>query len=320
LQQFIKTWDLIKSSRYVLIITHINPDPDTIGSALALSNLFEEERIKHKVFNVSSNIPKNLDFLNRFDKIINELPKFYDLVISVDCGDMKRFGTKVDSSVELINIDHHFSNDRYGTINIVDDTKPSTGEIIYDLFKANELYISKSSAQCLYTAIYDDTIRFSTDRCNERTFKTAADLIECGVECHYMSKMLYRRDSLAKYRVLPMVLETLELFCEGEVGTVYATSEMLKKSGADIVECEDALDLILNINIIKIAIFLRVVGEKVRVSFRSKGKYNVNTIASKFNGGGHKLAAGCSIDTLDIGRAKDEIIKVIESDIHEEKK
>ena len=81
-----KALELIEKSRYILIVTHVNPDPDSIGSGLALSNLFFENKIKHKVFNVSSDLPQNLDFLNKFDKITNILPPFYDLVISVDCG------------------------------------------------------------------------------------------------------------------------------------------------------------------------------------------------------------------------------------------
>jgi len=96
-----KALELIEKSRYILIITHVNPDPDSIGSALALSNLFAENKIKHKVFNISSDLPKNLDFLNRFDKITNILPPFYDLAICVDCGTYKRLGFDLPKDVPL---------------------------------------------------------------------------------------------------------------------------------------------------------------------------------------------------------------------------
>ncbi|XPV52293.1 MAG: DHH family phosphoesterase [Halarcobacter ebronensis] len=83
---YAKALDFIEKSRYILIITHVNPDADTISSALALSNFFYENKIKHKVFNVSSDFPQNLDFINRFEKITDQLPKFYDLAICGDCG------------------------------------------------------------------------------------------------------------------------------------------------------------------------------------------------------------------------------------------
>ena len=103
-----KALELIEKSRYILIITHVNPDPDSIGSALALSNLFAENKIKHKVFNISSDLPKNLDFLNRFDKITNILPPFYDLTICVDCGTYKRLGFDLAKDVPLINFEKRF--------------------------------------------------------------------------------------------------------------------------------------------------------------------------------------------------------------------
>ena len=102
---------LIDNSKYVLIITHVNPDPDTICSGLALSNYLFENRIKHKVFNVGKNIPSNLDFINRYEKITDQIPKFYDLVISVDCGSKNRLGIDIKEDTPFINFDHHKSND-----------------------------------------------------------------------------------------------------------------------------------------------------------------------------------------------------------------
>ncbi len=137
----------MKKSRYILIITHVNPDADSIGSALALSNFFYENKIKHKVFNISSDLPQNLDFIERFDKITDQFPKFFDLAISVDCGTKKRLGFELDSNIPLINFDHHKSNDDYGVVNLVDPMKSSTAEIVYDFFRHNGLYITKKILQ-----------------------------------------------------------------------------------------------------------------------------------------------------------------------------
>lgn len=308
---FVKALDLIESSRYVLIITHVNPDADTIASALALSNLFYENKIKHKVFNISNNLPLNLDFINKFDKITNQMPKEFDLVISVDCGSIERFGFELNCDVPLINIDHHKSNNDFGTINIVNYHKSSTAEVLYDFFKYNGLYITKDIATALYVGIYDDSLGFTISRCDEMTFEKVNFLVKCGAQPAYIADKLIRRDSLAKYRVIPKVLDSLELFDEGKVAVIYAQPSWLKQTGATTVDCEVALDMIYNISVVKIALFLRIVNERVRVSLRSKEDIDVSLIAQKFGGGGHVQAAGCSLECDDVINAKEIILKEI---------
>ena len=308
---YTKALKLIEKSKYILIVTHVNPDPDSIGSALALSNLFYENKIKHKVFNVSKDLPSNLDFIERFDKITDQLPKFYDLVISVDCGTYKRLGIEVPEGIPLINFDHHKSNKGFGDVNIVDPMKSSTAEIVYDFFKHNGLYITKNSATALYVGIYDDSLAFSLGRCDELTFDKVNFLVQCGASPSGIANKLLRRDSLAKYRIIPKVLNSLELYKEGEVASIYAKKKWFKQTGAHNRDCEDALDMIMSMGIVKVAFFLRVVNNVTRVSLRSKGKFDVSRIAEAFGGGGHLNAAGCSIDTLDEEEAKNLVIKEI---------
>ena len=306
-----KALELIDKSRYILIITHVNPDPDSIGSALALGNLFFENKIKHKVFNISSDLPKNLDFLNRFDKITDILPPFYDLAISVDCGTYKRLGFDLPKDAPLINFDHHASNEGFGTINLVDPYKSSTAEIVFEFFKYNGLSLTKHSATALYTGIYDDTLAFSLGRCDEETFKRVNFLVESGANPSFIANKLLRRDSLAKYRIIPKVLDSLELHKEGEIATIYALPEWFKSTGANSRDCEDALDMIMSINVVKIAFFVRVSNDSCRVSLRSKDKIDISKIASIFGGGGHFSAAGCTLDTKDVLEAKNLVLKEI---------
>ena len=311
MSEYTKALELIEKSKYILIITHVNPDPDSIGSALALSNLFHENRIKHKVFNVSDDLPQNLDFIPRFEKITNQLPAYSDLAISVDCGTYKRLGFELDPSIPLINFDHHKSNDSFGTVNIVDPMKSSTAELVFEFFKHNGLYITKNSATALYVGIYDDTLAFSLGRCDEITFEKINFLVECGASPSDIANKLLRRDSLAKYRIIPKVLDSLELFKEGEVASIIAKEEWFKETGAHNRDCEDALDMVMSIAIVRIAFFVRVVNGTSRVSLRSKGKIDVSAIAGKFGGGGHFNAAGCTLDMLDVEKAKDLVLKEI---------
>ena len=308
---YTKALELIEKSRYILIITHVNPDPDSIGSALALSNLFHENKIKHKVFNISDDLPQSLDFIPRFEKITNQLPAFFDLAISVDCGTYKRLGFQLDASIPLINFDHHKSNNNFGTVNIVDPQKSSTSELIFDFFKHNGLYITKNSATALYVGIYDDTLAFSLGRCDETTFEKVNFLVECGASPSEIANKLLRRDSLAKYRIIPKVLDSLELYKEGEVASIIAKEEWFKQTGAHNRDCEDALDMIMSIAIVRIAIFVRVVNGVSRVSLRSKGQIDVSKIAGVFEGGGHFNAAGCTIENLDVEHVKEIILKEI---------
>ena len=311
MSEYTKALSLIEESRYILIVTHVNPDPDSIGSALALSNLFHENKIKHKVFNISSDLPQNLDFIPRFDKISDQLPAFFDLAISVDCGTYKRLGFELDSTIPLINFDHHKSNNNFGAVNIVDPMKSSTAELVFEFFKHNGLYITKNSAIALYVGIYDDTLAFSLGRCDELTFEKINFLVECGASPSEIANKLLRRDSLAKYRIIPKVLDSLELYKEGEVASIIAKEEWFKQTGAHNRDCEDALDMIMSIAVVRIAFFVRIVNGESRISLRSKGKIDVSKIAAEFGGGGHFNASGCTIETLDVEKAKEIVLKEI---------
>lgn len=308
-----KVFEAIKESRYCLIVTHINPDADTISCALALSNYMKEKGIKHKVFNESKSLPRNLDFLPLFEKITDQVPKFYDLAVFLDCAVKDRVGLDIEKGVKIVNIDHHQSNSFFGDINIVDDAKASTAELLYEVFEAENINISKNIAQCLYVGIYDDSIAFTTPRVDGRTFEIVNELVQTGINISETADKLLRRDSLSRYRVMPKILNTLQLSSEGKVATVYLDNEWLKETGAQISECDDVVNMILNMAIVQMVCYFRVIKGKIRVSLRSKGSIDVSAIASKFDGGGHKNAAGLSIDADNIDEAKEKLLKTIQS-------
>jgi phosphoesterase RecJ-like protein len=306
-------FETIKNSRYCLIVTHINPDADTISCALALSSYMDENKIKHKVFNESSDLPSNLDFLPRFDKITDQVPKFYDLAVFVDCAVEDRVGLEVQKGVKIINIDHHQSNSFFGNINIVDDSKASTAELLYEVFEKESIPVSKNAAMCLYVGIYDDSIAFTTPRVDSRTFQIVNKLAQTGIDVGYISDNLLRRDSLSRYRIMPKILDTLQLRFEGKVATVYLENQWLDETGAKVRECDDVVNMVLNIAVVQLVCYFRTVNGKVRVSLRSKGDLNVSKIAENFNGGGHKNAAGLTMQTDNIVEAKKMLLETIQS-------
>ncbi len=305
--------ELIKNAHYTLILTHINPDADTLSCGLALSNFMEENKYNHKLFNKMDELPRSLNYLKRFSSITNQLPKEYDLVIYVDCGDQKRPAIEINKGAKVINIDHHASNDSFGDLNIVDDTKSSTAEVLYQFFKHNNLKISKDTATCLYTGIYDDSIRFSTPRVDGDTFAIAHHLCESGANPSYIADMLTRRESLAKMRLLPLVLGSLELHSEGKIGTIYILPEWLHQTGASYRDVEDGVNMVLSMAVVDVAVLLRPINKKTRISLRSKNGIDISKVASHFNGGGHTMAAGCTIEHDDVLKAKDEIVNYIKN-------
>lgn len=279
-----------------------------------MSSYLRSIKKKHKVFNKSKNLPTNLDFLDGFEKITSIEPKFYDLVIYMDCGEKNRVGIDIDDTITTINFDHHQSNDNYGSYNFVDPAKASTAEVVYEFFEKNNIPLNKSTSECFYVGIYDDSLKFSSPRVDKRTFEIVQILLESNINPHQIAELLGRRDSLAKYRVLPKILDTLELHHEGKVATIYLLDEWLQATGASTKDCDDAIDMVLNIKIVDIAIFLRVINNKTRISLRSKNNVSVSDIAEHFDGGGHVMAAGCSHHSTDINEVKNDILNFIKKD------
>jgi len=306
---FQKMFQEIQNAHYILVVTHKNPDADTLSCALSLSNYFFENKIKHKVFNISSTLPRRLNFLTKFDKITDVIPKYYDLIIYVDCADEYRVGKEFSKEIFSICIDHHQSNSGFANINIVDDTKGSTAELLYSFYQENNLKISKKNAECLYVGIYDDSIALTSPRTNKNTFTVLSSLMESKIDVSYISKNLLKRDSLARFRLLPKIMNTLDLYCEGAFGIVHMEERWIQETGADSSECDDIVDMVLNLGIVKVVAYCRVIDTTMRVSLRSKGDIDVAKIAAKFKGGGHKNSAGLSLDTICVESTKKALLE-----------
>jgi len=301
----------IQNAHYILLVTHKNPDPDTLSSALSLSNFLFESRLKHKVFNISKELPRKLDFLCRYDKISFSLPKYYDLIIYLDCANEDGVGISLDTTKRSICIDHHQSNNNFADINIVDTTKSSTAELLYNFYEQNGLKISKNNAECLYTGIYDDSLAFSTPRTNKKTFQVVSSLLESKIDVSYISEKLQKRESLAKFRMIPKIMQSLELYLEGRIATVYVEEKWIKETGVVLYECDDVVDMVLSLGIVEVVAYFRIIDNSVRVSLRSKNDIDVSVISAKFNGGGHKNAAGFVINTTDLKKTRKKVVTSI---------
>lgn len=310
-----EAFKLIEESKKIVLISHLNPDGDALGSSLAMFFALKNMGKKVKVVNVSKKLPQNLDFLPGFNEIKKDLPKNYDLMISFDCGSFDRLGIGEKKS-KLINFDHHITNTNYGDINIVEPKFAATGEVIFKFLKENSLNISKDIATCLYTALVSDTGFFQFESVNERVFLVASELVRLGARPDFISKMLNERESLCKVRLLAKALGTLTLYLDAKVGLIEVTQKMLKESGADITHTEDMANIPRNLATVEVGVMLREEESgEIKVSLRSKNYVDVSKIAAKFGGGGHKRAAGFTSKERDFKKVLDDLLRVIKEEL-----
>ena len=291
---FKKAYEKVKEANYIVLISHINPDGDALGSSLSLYPILKNMGKKVSVFNVTKPLPEYLDFLPNFNKVTNKLPKNYDLMISFDCGSFDRLGIE-DKPPFLINFDHHISNTNYGDLNIIDPTAASTSQVVYNFCKANGISIDKDSATCMYTALVTDTGSFQYESVNEKVFLMAPDLVKSGVKPDFVARMLFQRDRLSRLRLLAKAYDTIEMCCDGEAAFVEVTKEMMEITGAIKDDTDTIVNSVRNIASVEIACMLREDDDGIKISLRSKNYADVSKIAVKYGGGGHIRAAGATI-------------------------
>ena len=309
----------IEQAHHIALLTHIDPDADTLGSALGM--FFALKSINKRATVVSSGkLPYNLKFLPGVGKIKKELPDRADLWISFDCGSFDRLGVEQKGAF-LINIDHHASNTLYGDINIVKPSSASTSQVVYEVLKALDLPIPKQSAICFYTALVDDTGFFKYNSVNSEVFLVAKELCDLGAVPEEIAVELTMREPLAKLRLIELMLQSLQLHLLAKVAIVYLTQEMLAKSGATKEMGESALDMARSLATVEVAVMLRQEEDaRIKVSLRSKSKVDVGKIAVMFGGGGHKRAAGFTVTLQDFSKVEEQILKVLSKELNIEEK
>ena len=199
--------------------------------------------------------------------------------------------------MDLVFIDHHFTNQNNGSLSIVDNKASSTGFIIYNFLKNNlKSDISLDIAKNIYATIVGDTGSFSYSNTNPQSLRLAADLIEIGVDPYEISTGLYENEPLKKIKLIGLVLNTLELHKDGKIAFVEVTKQMLEDTSTGKQHTEGIVNFPRSIKGVEIAVLIREDKHDLwKISLRSKGNINVALIAEKFNGGGHIGAAGCNI-------------------------
>jgi phosphoesterase RecJ-like protein len=277
----------------ITILSHLNPDADALGTALGIYALFAADKSKKvEVVNASTVLPIHLDFLPNFKKIKHKMDYSDSLVISCDCGSIDRLGFNLEDR-DILNIDHHKSNTMYGDINAILPEYASSSQVAFELFK--ELYtINELSATCFYTALLSDT-RYFTTSVNEQVFWVAQRLINLGAKSDFISFNLTQRRPLSSLRILEKALASLSLRKEAKIATLMVTKEEINNTGATVPDMEGIVDYAKSLVTVEIALFAMELEEGIRISLRSK-HVDISEVAKAFNGGGHKMSAGFTLD------------------------
>lgn len=287
-----------------LITTHLNPDGDGIGAAIALFlglNKLNEDKSKIVRIAIDDPVPSFLKFLPAIEvvenvKYISEITKF-DTVISVDVANKERIGGAVGfvkEGVRFINIDHHISNEKYGDINYVNDKASSVSEMVYEILEEMGVEIDEMIAENIYCGIINDTGNFSYNNVGDRTFEIAGKLKKTGINNEKISESLFSNKSMARLKLLGYAIDNMVIDAERKFVYTFISREILDEYNAKKEDTEGVVEALRSYEGCEVALLMREdKKDSIKGSFRSKGK-DVNRLAGIFNGGGHIKASGFS--------------------------
>lgn len=313
-------WNKILNAKHTVVVSHMHPDGDTIGSSLALYTLLHSFGKRVSLFNATAQeLPKAFDFLDGFHKFSNTLPKFFDCLISCDCGSFDRLGVP-RGDYTLINIDHHISNDNFGDENIVLRDHSSTGMVVYEFLKDNQVSINKPAACALYAAIGDDTGFFRYGSIGAKTFEVASELIHLGANPQEIAAQILSRKSLAKTRLDAYVLSNFELHHDAQIASIFISKETLAKTGAKRSDAKNIISSLRDIVNVKIALMLLEQDDHWKISLRSQSDVDLSYLSFEYGGGGHKNAVGFSLPLADPKSALNKIIKSLKKENNSDEK
>ena len=314
--------DVLREHQRFVIMGHVRPDGDAIGSQVAMALCLRELGKEVTVWNEDGTMDK-LRFLPESGLVQKPPaePRDFDVALALDTSTRNRLGTclgAIRSARVWINIDHHVSNERYGDLVYIDPAAPATGQILYELICAGGLPLNSAIAENLFAAISTDTGSFQYSNTTARTLEIAAALVSAGVNVGEISEQLYQSYPRRRLELLRELLNGMKCTCDGRGAAFTLTLEMATRIGAQPEDNEGLIDTIRAIEGVRVAVFFEeLAGSKVRVSMRSKDtRYNVNHICGRFGGGGHPMAAGARM-AGPLAQAESDVLKAICDEINQ---
>jgi bifunctional oligoribonuclease and PAP phosphatase NrnA len=284
---------VLKKETVFLLATHISPDGDAIGSALALSSALESMGKEVYVYN-KDRVPELYKFMPGHKRFRSGLKNAFTqnpVLVLLDCNSPERATLGQYSFRRSVVIDHHQTETDFGDIRWVVPGAAATGLMIFSLIKAMGVALTGDIATNLYTAIAVDTGTFRYSNTSSEVLNACAELIKGGADPSYIAECLYDRWEEDRFELLVMTLNNLEI--KNDVAMMHITKNMFQKTGTSSEDTENFSNFPRQIKTVKISAFFRDIGDGFwKASLRSKGNINVAKIAELYGGGGHRNAAG----------------------------
>jgi phosphoesterase RecJ-like protein len=289
---------LVDRSQDIVCLAHKDADADSLGSALAfgLSLRLAGKRV-HPV--VPAPHPFLLTYLPGFDTL-EDSPERCDAVFTFDCATVQRFGDKrylCESAVPVVNVDHHVSNEGYGSINLIEPQASASGQVVYRLLTRLGLPIDADVANNLYAALFTDTGGFRHENTTEEALRLGADLVKLGANPAWIALKSYKSRPVAMLKLEGLAVSALRTELEGRLVWSEVTQEMLQRAGASMVESEGVIDQLQSIDTMKLAVLFKEMGPHLtKISVRSRDEIDATALCLPFGGGGHHRAAGAELN------------------------
>lgn len=295
--------EVIKSSKNILIISHVNPDGDTLGTMCALYCAILNQFKKKAEMLILSKLPKIYEFLPHIKeaKTLDAIDKSreYDLVVAVDVASIDRLIESqviFDKAKYTINIDHHRTNDRYGKLSIIDPKASSSGEILYKLIKELNWKIDFDTVVGLYTAILTDTGGFRFENTNAEVLRLAAELVDMGISPKEYFRKCYETKSKEIVLFQNYCVSKATFSKDDKIAYTTIYKKDMEKYNVGEDSTDGIAEALRSISTTEVSFVVREVDSAkiCKVSMRSKST-DISKVCAKFGGGGHKFAAGCTI-------------------------
>jgi bifunctional oligoribonuclease and PAP phosphatase NrnA len=296
----------IANADVVALACHVNPDGDALGSMLGMLHVLRGAGIK-----AVASFPSPFQTAPHYRDLPGlellsdpaDFPTDASVMVTFDCGSISRLGDlepAAKGARELIVIDHHISNDRYGSINLIEPTAAASGVVVQRLVDAMGLPLCRDAAVCLYAALICDTGRFQYETTTTEVFDLARRLTEFEIPVQSLSRSLFEEHRFAYLQLLGEALGNAHLVREQKFVWTAITQDMLKRHDVTLDEVEGLIDILRRAEEAEVTCVLKEEEDgTVRASLRSLGDVDVRRVAEAHGGGGHRFAAGFTSD-LDI--------------------
>jgi phosphoesterase RecJ-like protein len=291
----------IHRANRIIILSHVRPDCDAIGSQLALLLSLQELGKEVTAWN-EDGLPESYRFLENSNLIQQppSEPEEFDLAVALDTASQQRLGTTLHAirrANRWINIDHHASNPGYGDLVYIDTAAPATGQIVYEFIRTEKLPFSRAAADALYAAISTDTGSFRYSNTTARTIEVAGELIRSGANAARIANKLYESYPKRRVQLLGQLLPQASFDLDDRVASMSLTNEIKEHLQIQPDDIDGLIDYVRAVDTVVVAVFFEELADgKIRLSMRSKDdQVDVNKICGEFGGGGHPRAAGARI-------------------------